>query len=67
MSWDSFIDSMIAYSRDMYGNLHIDKACIIGKDGGNIITNSSLCTQKRYSHNLSYTRYLHERAKIFPE
>ena len=34
MSWNSYIDSVIAYSRDLLGNTHIDKACIIGMDGG---------------------------------
>ena len=34
MSWDSYIDSLIGYSRDAKGVSHIDKACIIGMDGG---------------------------------
>ena len=34
MSWDSYIDSLIGYSRDAKGAAHIDKACIIGMDGG---------------------------------
>ena len=29
MSWDSYIDNIIAYSKN-----NADKACIIGKDGG---------------------------------
>ena len=34
MTWDSYIDSVIAYSRDFNGDAHVDKACIIGMDGG---------------------------------
>ncbi|XP_065060889.1 profilin-like [Rhopilema esculentum] len=40
MSWDSYIDSLIAFSRDLNGNSHIDKACIIGMDGGMWTTKS---------------------------
>lgn len=34
MSWDSYIDNLIAYCRDGSGEIHCDKACIIGIDGG---------------------------------
>ena len=34
MSWDSYIDNLIAQSKDASGGLHVDKACIIGLDGG---------------------------------
>ena len=36
MSWDSYIDNLIAQSRsrDGGGQTHVDKACIIGLDGG---------------------------------
>lgn len=34
MSWDSYIDNMIAQSKDASGTEHMDKACIIGLDGG---------------------------------
>ena len=34
MSWNSYIDSVIAYSRDASGNAHVDKVCIIGMKGG---------------------------------
>ena len=34
MSWDSYIDNLIAQSKDTGGNTHCDKACIIGLDGG---------------------------------
>ena len=33
MSWNSYIDTVKAYSRDAVGKEHIDKACIIGLDG----------------------------------
>lgn len=34
MSWDSYLDNLLAQSRDQTGNTHADKACIIGLDGG---------------------------------
>ena len=34
MSWDSYLDNLIAQSRDATGATHVDKACIIGIDGG---------------------------------
>ena len=34
MSWDSYIDNLIAQTKDTYGVAHCDKACIIGLDGG---------------------------------
>jgi len=34
MSWDSYIDNLIAQSKDTAGSSHCDKACIIGLDGG---------------------------------
>ena len=34
MSWDSYIDNIIAQSKDSSGKAHIDRACIIGLDGG---------------------------------
>ena len=33
-SWDSYIDNLIAQSKDRSGKPHVDKACIIGLDGG---------------------------------
>ena len=33
MSWDSYIDNLIAQTKDPSGNAHCDKACIIGMDG----------------------------------
>ena len=34
MSWDSYIDNLLAQTKDAGGGLHADKACIIGLDGG---------------------------------
>lgn len=34
MSWDSYIDNLVAQSKDANGAAHVDKACIIGLDGG---------------------------------
>ena len=34
MSWDSYIDNLVAQTKDASGNAHCDKACIIGLDGG---------------------------------
>ena len=34
MSWDSYIDNLIAQSKDSSGTAHIDRGCIIGLDGG---------------------------------
>ncbi len=34
MSWDSYLDNLIAQSKDASGTAHVDKACIIGLDGG---------------------------------
>ena len=33
MSWDSYIDNLIAQTKDASGGTHCDKACIIGLDG----------------------------------
>ena len=34
MSWDSYIDNLIAQTKDASGAAHADKACIIVIDGG---------------------------------
>lgn len=34
MSWDSYLDNLIAQTKDGTGATHADKACIIGLDGG---------------------------------
>ncbi|XP_033110607.1 profilin [Anneissia japonica] len=34
MSWDSYIDNLLAQTKDSSGAAHADKACIIGLDGG---------------------------------
>ena len=33
MSWDSYIDNLVAQSKDQAGQVHADQACIIGVDG----------------------------------
>lgn len=33
MSWDAYIDNLIAQSKDASGTAHCDQACIIGLDG----------------------------------
>lgn len=33
MSWDSYIDNLVAQTKDQAGNAHADLACIIGVDG----------------------------------
>ena len=33
MSWDSYIDNLIAQTKDTSGNAHCDRACIIDMDG----------------------------------
>ena len=34
MSWDSYIDNLLAQTKDSAGTQHGDRACIIGLDGG---------------------------------
>lgn len=34
MSWDGYIDNLIAQTKDASGTAHGDRACIIGLDGG---------------------------------
>lgn len=41
MSWDSYIDNLIAQSKDASGGAHVDRACIIGLDGGGPWTTAS--------------------------
>ena len=41
MSWDSYVDNLIAQTKDSSGVAHADKACIIGLDGGAPWTTSS--------------------------
>ena len=33
-TWDSYIDNLIEQSKDQSGLAHVEKACIIGLDGG---------------------------------
>lgn len=34
MSWDSYIDNLVAQTKDSNGTEHCDRGCIIGLDGG---------------------------------
>ena len=34
MSWDSYIDNLIAQAKDSSGTSHVDRGSIIGMDGG---------------------------------
>jgi profilin len=34
MSWDSYLDNLVAQSKDASGTAHVDKCAIIGIDGG---------------------------------
>jgi len=34
MSWDSYIDNLLAQCKDPAGNAHCDRGCIIGLEGG---------------------------------
>ena len=34
MSWDSYIDNLVAQTKDSSGSAHCDRAAIIGIDGG---------------------------------
>nr|Q9U0E6.1 RecName: Full=Profilin [Suberites domuncula]CAB65408.1 profilin [Suberites domuncula] len=34
MSWDSYLDNLVAQSKDASGTAHVDRCCIIGLDGG---------------------------------
>lgn len=38
MSWDSYIDNLIAQTKDATGAAHCDRACLIGLDGGAVWT-----------------------------
>ena len=34
MSWDAYIDNLIAQSKGADGSENVDRACIVGMDGG---------------------------------
>lgn len=34
MSWDSYLDNLVAQTKDASGTAHADRCCIIGIDGG---------------------------------
>ena len=46
MSWDSYIDNLIAQTKDPSGGAHCDRACIIGKDGSKWTTDGHGCALK---------------------
>ena len=49
--WDSYIDNLIAQSKDASGLAHTDKACIIALDGGTKWTSDQHpCALKLTSH-----------------
>ena len=41
MSWDSYLDNLIAQTKDSSGTAHADKAIIIGIDGGGAWTTAT--------------------------
>ena len=41
MSWDGYIDNLIAQTKDASGTAQCDRACIIGLDGGALWTTSA--------------------------
>lgn len=41
MSWDSYIDNLIAHTKDSTGSANADKACIIGLDGSKWTTDGA--------------------------
>ena len=45
-TWDNYIDNLIEQSKDQSGQTHVDKACIIGLDGGNWTSNQHPCALK---------------------
>lgn len=46
MSWDGYIDNLIAQSADSSGASHVDRACIIGLDGSSWTTAAHGCSFK---------------------
>ena len=54
MSWDSYLNNLVAQSKDSSGTAHVDRCCIIGLDGGAPwTTNKHECALK-----VSYNRHL---------
>ena len=50
-SWDSYIDNLIAQTADSKGDVHADKACIIGIEGGAPWTTSGHPNALKVHHN----------------
>lgn len=41
MSWDAYLDNLVARSKDAQGAEHVDRACIVGlQDGGSLWTSA---------------------------
>lgn len=40
MSWDSYLDNLVAQSKDAHGTSHVDKGCIVGLDGAKWTTDA---------------------------
>ncbi|XP_015769032.1 PREDICTED: profilin-like isoform X3 [Acropora digitifera] len=55
MSWDSYIDNLIAQTKDASGKAHCDKACIIGLDGGAPWTTSNHPNALELNHSEAQT------------
>lgn len=53
MSWDSYLDNLIAQTKDASGTAHCDRTCIIGLDGGGAWTTAAhACSLKVIRHEL---------------
>ena len=46
MSWDAYVENLIAQSKGSDGNTHIDKACIIGLNDGSQWTSATSASLK---------------------
>ena len=68
MSWDSYIDNLVAQTKDASGNAHADLACIIGIDGGAKWTTdahpNALKVQVMIRQWYSLRSYLYIRARV---
>lgn len=53
MSWDSYLDNLIAQTRDNSGSAHCDRACIIGVDGSRWTTDEHPASLKMTDEEIS--------------
>lgn len=61
MSWDQYLDNLVAQSRDSTGVTHVDRGCIIGIDGGGRWTSDShRYAMKVCDWNIHCMYYVHE-------